>query len=144
MRFISTRFHGIIDYLLGIVLIAAPWLFNFAGNGPDTWVPVSLGIVTIIYSLFTDYELGAVKSISMRTHLWLDALAGIFLALSPWLFGFEMLVYKPHLYVGVFELVFAMFTLIEPTYKGKFGGDIRVTGKEKVTIETEEPVDTER
>ena len=133
MRFISTRFHGVIDYLLGIVLIAAPWLFNFAQNGPETWIPVVLGVVTIIYSLFTDYEMGAVKSISMRTHLWLDALAGIFLALSPWLFNFNQVVYKPHLWVGIFEAVFAIFTIVGPTYKpGGFGG-IKITKEEKVT-----------
>ena len=140
MRFISTRFHGIIDYLLGIVLIAAPWLFNFPKNGPITYIPIILGIVTIIYSLYTDYELGVVKNISMRTHLWLDALAGIFLVLSPWLFDFDMIVYKPHLWLGIFEVVFAMFTVVGPFYRqGGYGGNIKVTREERAT-KPKEPV----
>jgi hypothetical protein len=32
MRIISTRTHGVIDHLTGLLLIAAPWLFGFA-NG---------------------------------------------------------------------------------------------------------------
>lgn len=30
MRFIPTRFHGIIDYVVGLVFIIAPWLFDFS------------------------------------------------------------------------------------------------------------------
>lgn len=132
MRFISTRFHGVIDYLLGIVLIAAPWLLDFPKNGPVTYIPITLGTVIIIYSLYTNYELGVVKNISMRTHLWLDALGGILLTLSPWLFNFNMTIYKPHLWLGVFEVVFAMFTLVTPSYKqGGFGGTIKITREEK-------------
>ena len=38
MRFISTRVHGILDYLMGPLLIASPWLFDFDNGGAETWV----------------------------------------------------------------------------------------------------------
>lgn len=110
MRFISTRVHGVLDYLMGMVLIAAPWMLGFADNGPATWVPVLLGVGAIVYSLFTDYELGAFRAISMRGHLWLDALSGIFLAASPWLLGFSDYVSTPHLVLGIVEVIAALFT----------------------------------
>lgn len=43
MRFIPTRVHGMLDYLIGILLIAAPWLFDFDRGGMETWIPVILG-----------------------------------------------------------------------------------------------------
>src|SRR3982750_3880824 len=80
MRFIPTRVHGMMDYLMGVLLIAAPWLFDFADGGAETWVPVVLGAGAILYSLFTDYELGASHQISMKTHLTLDMISGALLA----------------------------------------------------------------
>lgn len=114
MRFISTRVHGVLDYLMGMVLIAAPWLLGFADNTAATWVPVMLGVGVIVYSLFTDYELGVFRGLSMRAHLWLEAIAGIFLAVSPWLFGFSDSVSTPHVVIGLIEVALALTTQTVP------------------------------
>lgn len=116
MRFLSTRTHGVLDYLVGALLIAAPWLLGFAAGGAETWVPVLLGASVIVYSLLTDYERGMSPVLSMRAHLWLDALGGGLLALSPWLFGFADLVTAPHLVVGLLEVGLAMVTRTVPVY----------------------------
>ena len=42
-------------------MIAAPWLFGFASGGWETRIFVLLGAAALIYSLFTDYELGAMR-----------------------------------------------------------------------------------
>jgi hypothetical protein len=118
MRFIPTGVHGIMDYLLGVVLIGVPYVFGFgtsaetglAVNNAATWVPVALGFALIIYSLFTNYELGLVRKIPMSTHLWLDVASGVLLAVSPWLFGFADRVYWPHLIVGLFEIGAGLMT----------------------------------
>ena len=106
------------DYLTGIILIAAPWLLNFYRGGAETWVPVVLGIGIILYSLFTDYEWSIAKKIPMRTHLSLDVIGGIFLALSPWLFGFNDFVYVPHLIVGLVEVGLGLTTEAAPRHAG--------------------------
>ncbi len=41
MKIISRKLHGFLDYLVGIVLIAIPLLFGFAGDGPATYIPVA-------------------------------------------------------------------------------------------------------
>ena len=110
MRFIPTRVHGILDYLVGALLIAAPWLLDFDRGGAETIIPVVLGAGAILYSLFTDYELGAVRRIPMPTHLMLDLASGVLLALSPWLFGFADTVRSPHLLLGIFEIGAALMT----------------------------------
>ncbi|MDB5208647.1 MAG: hypothetical protein JWR72_3722 [Flavisolibacter sp.] len=116
MRLIPTKVHGYLDYIMGALLIAAPWLFDFDRGGAETWVPVILGAGTIIYSLMTDYELGATKGISMRTHLTLDLVGGILLAASPWIFGFADYVYVPHLVLGIFEIGASLLTKTQPQY----------------------------
>lgn len=117
MRFIPTSVHGVLDYLVGTLLFMAPWLLHFASGGADTLVPVTLGLATILYSFFTDYELGPAKAISMPTHLWMDVGAGALLAVSPWLFGFSEVVFWPHLLVGLFEIAVALTTKTVPGYR---------------------------
>ena len=122
MRIISTKAHGILDYLVGIILIAAPWILGFAQDGAETWVPVILGASAILYSLITNYEMGVSKTISMRTHLMLDIASGILLAASPWLFNFEEQVYLPHLILGLGEILIASLTDRYPSYeRTRFG-----------------------
>lgn len=116
MRFIPTRVHGMADYVIGILLIAAPWLFGFADGGAEQWVPVILGAGVILYSLMTDYELGVMKAIPMSMHLMLDIGGGIFLAVSPWLFGFADEIWWPHVIVGLLEIGAGLMTKTRPEY----------------------------
>lgn len=110
MKIISTKVHGVLDYMMGVLLIASPWLFGFVNNGWETWVPCILGVSTIAYSLMTDYELGLSDNISMRTHLVTDIVSGVLLAASPWIFGFADVVYLPHLLLGIAEIGAASLT----------------------------------
>ncbi len=116
MRFISTYVHGMLDYGIAVLLIVAPWLFGFAEGGAETWVPVILGLGVILYALFTNYELGVVRRISMPAHLLLDAGGGFILAISPWLFGFAEFVWIPHVVIGLIEIGTAMMTQTRPSH----------------------------
>jgi hypothetical protein len=122
MRFIETKTHGYLDYLMGIVLIAAPWIFNFDNGGAETWIPVVLGASMILLAMLTDYEVGLSRKISMRTHLTIDLMSGALLAASPWLFGFADLVWEPHLILGILEIGAALCTKKVPsTERGRHG-----------------------
>ncbi len=114
MRFIPTRVHGVMDYIVGALLIASPWLFGFAAGGAETWVPVVLGAMALVMSLMTDYELGLVPKIGVRMHLNIDLMSGILLAASPWLFGFADYIWAPHLIFGLFEIMASLTTLTSP------------------------------
>ena len=99
-----------LDYLMGVLLIAAPWLLDFDRGGAETWVPVALGVLLLLQSLMTDYELGAAKVISMPMHLTIDLISGLLLAASPWIFGFDDYVYLPHLILGIAEVGASLMT----------------------------------
>ena len=83
MRFIPTKFHAPLDYIVGVALIAMPWIFQFSNITAATVVTVVLGSGLIAYSLFTDYELGVWKAAPMAVHNLIDVIAGAVLALSP-------------------------------------------------------------
>jgi hypothetical protein len=118
MRVIPTKTHGILDYVVGALLIIAPWLFDFANGGAEQWVPIILGAGVILYSLLTNYELGVMKMIPMPTHLMLDIGGGIILAASPWLFGFADDIWWPHLIVGLLEIGTGLMTQTRPENTG--------------------------
>ena len=104
MRFIPTKAHAPLDYIVGAALIAAPWIFRFSEHTAATVVPIVLGIGLIAYSLFTNYELGVWKVAPMAVHNLIDIAAGALLATSPWIFGFAdetANVWVPHLVVGL-------------------------------------------
>src|SRR4051794_22201808 len=112
---LPTRVHGMMDYLMGAVLVAMPLVFRF-GAGPQTWLPVVLGAGVIVYSLLTAYELGLVPLIGMPAHLIMDAAGGLLLAASPWLFGFADTVWMPFVILGVAEVGAAVITRTRPAH----------------------------
>jgi hypothetical protein len=109
MRIIPTRLHGMMDYVIGIVLVASPWIFGFADESSTAkWTFIIVGAVILLTSLMTNYELGVMHVVPMHMHLWADAVAGIVLALSPWIFGYANDTgtngWLPALVIGVVEL----------------------------------------
>lgn len=139
MRFITTLVHGMFDYLSGILLIASPWLFDFARGGAETLIPMILGAGLILYSLFTNYELGKVKRLAMSTHLWLDIVSGAFLAVSPWLFNFDEYVYMPHLIFGIAEVIAGLMTKTVPEIGHRYDTH---SGSTKGTASVSAPITT--
>jgi SPW repeat len=113
MRFIPTKFHAPLDYIVGVLLIAAPWIFQFSDVTAATVVSIVLGIGLIAYSLFTDYELGVWKVAPMAVHNLFDIVAGAFLAASPWIFGFaddSANVWVPLVVVGLAAIFLGLTT----------------------------------
>jgi len=113
MRFLPTSVHGVIDYLWGVALIAAPWLFGFADVPVARWVAFVFGVGAILYSAFTAYELGVLHLLPMPLHLVLDGAVGALLAISPVLLGFADQVYLPHLLFGLFSIAASLVTRMD-------------------------------
>lgn len=114
MRFINTKIHGIFDYLVSIILIAIPFVFHLDKQKPETWLPICMGLGQIPIIFFTKYEVGVVSGLKIQHHLILDLIAGIFLAASPWTFGFYERIYLPHFMVGLLVIFMSLFTKKEP------------------------------
>lgn len=120
IRFVPTQVHGIFDYIGGIGLISAPFVFGFFNvGGMAVILPMVLGVGLILYSLLTRYELGipAVKFIPMPLHLTFDFVAAALIAVSPFLFGFyhnTPNVWLPHLISGIAVIVLVLVSKTQP------------------------------
>ncbi|GAB2690981.1 SPW repeat protein [Mucilaginibacter koreensis] len=114
--FLPVQVHGILDYLTGLLLIASPWLFGFSDtrNAAALFIPIILGWLELILSLFTRYPMGAFKVVPMQLHLTLDVLAGFILAVLPFLYGFYHELVWPHLLIGLFVMLSSLFTQSSP------------------------------
>lgn len=118
LRFIPTKVHGALDYIVAIALIFAPMIFGFQDvGGAAVYLPIILGIGLFLYSLLTNYEWGLVKVIGMPYHLIIDILASTLLVLSPFLFGFideAPNAWLPHIAVGIAVILVVLFSQTQP------------------------------
>ncbi|HYE54079.1 MAG TPA: hypothetical protein VD996_04520 [Chitinophagaceae bacterium] len=109
MRTMPTKLHALLDYLIALFSILSPLIFGFGQGKSETFVPVSFGMLMILYNFFTDYELSMSREIPMHVHLRIDQLLALFMMGSPWLLGFEDVVYLPHLLLGLALLLSSAF-----------------------------------
>jgi SPW repeat len=90
-------------------------LFGFADlGGRAAWITRIVGLMVLLQALSTDYELSAMKIISIGMHLMTDYVVGAFLIASPWLFGFSA-VRMPTLTLTVVGLlILGLTTMTQP------------------------------
>jgi hypothetical protein len=111
IRFVSGSLHGLLDYAAAFVLITVPFLLNFQASSPFAlWLSVAAGVLLVAYSLVTNYGLSLVKWLPFRTHLILDALAGLAFVIAPFLLGFEGLIRWFYLINGAIVLLLVLVT----------------------------------
>jgi hypothetical protein len=110
-RVIPTRVHGALDYLASGVNLAFPWLLGLHDAPWASIVPRIDGVAGASYSLLTDYELSVFKVLPMPVHLTFDGAKGVFMAASPWLFGFAKKgtrYWLPHVLMGTADVLAAI------------------------------------
>jgi len=113
LRVIPTGVHGVLDYLASGVNLAFPWLLALQDAPWAARVPRIDGAAGLGYSLITDYELGALRWLPVPAHLKLDAAKGVFMAASPWLFGFSKhgtRYWLPHVLMGAADVAVSVAT----------------------------------
>jgi len=71
---ISTRVHGVIDYMTAGMLFTLPRVMGWSRN--VTRLLDMAGGSAAGYSMFTKYEMGVVKALPMKAHLTMDAMSG--------------------------------------------------------------------
>lgn len=116
--FISTKLLGVLDYITSLILIASPWLFGYYNiNSAALFIPVFLGSMQLIMTIFSNYELGMIKVLPMPLHSFLNGFVGFWLLVSPFLYGFAFVVFWPQVILGLLLFVMAIFAKPSPAYQ---------------------------
>lgn len=114
---IPLAIHGIVDYLLAALLIAAPFLLGFSDDGGPTAVSIVAGVVVLVDAASTEgFPTSVIKSIPTGAHLVLDLVLGALFIAAPFLFGFsgEGTPTAFFIVVGVAVLLLALATRWRP------------------------------
>jgi hypothetical protein len=80
--------HGLLEYVAGALLIAAPFLFGFDSD-TATAVAIVAGVLILVLTASTALSTGLIKSVPVQAHVILDYLLAAALIASPFLFGFS-------------------------------------------------------
>jgi hypothetical protein len=83
---LSRKAHGVIDYVFAVVVALSPWIFGFAHEPAAPQIALACGIITAVYSLMTNYEMGIIPLIPFAGHRFFDFAVSIALAGSSWHF----------------------------------------------------------
>ncbi|HEX2845105.1 MAG TPA: hypothetical protein VHN59_01055 [Chitinophagaceae bacterium] len=126
---ISTRIHGLLDYVYAIALIAVLWISDFSIYTDAPWVMLVAEICIVIFSLLTRYEKGYVRVIPMRIHLWLDILVGVLLITAPYMLNFERNAKLPYGVMGVLIILLALLTKPVVSSTSAYGSALKKSSK---------------
>jgi hypothetical protein len=79
--------HGLLEYIAGALLIAAPLVLDFSGAA--TAVGIAGGVLLLAMTASTAMSTGLIKSIPVQAHAMLDYAFAVLLIASPFVFGFS-------------------------------------------------------
>jgi hypothetical protein len=132
--FISTKFYGVMNYVLALFLISSPWFIpSNAGSSPALWIkpgdaglayfhvggaalffPTIIGWLQLVMAFFSASKHGVIRQFPMQMHFFLDVITGSFLFASPFVYGFSEKICWPQMLVGALLMIFGIFTQKSP------------------------------
>jgi hypothetical protein len=109
---IPLNLHAAMEPLIAVVIIAAPWIFQFSATDSATAICVVVGVALLLIGSMTDWRMSLARLIPLRLHLTGDLVLGAILILSPLVFGFadEGGPTRFMVIAGVLELMTALMT----------------------------------
>jgi DMSO reductase anchor subunit len=84
---VSPDLHGLLDYVLGLVLVIGPFVLDF-DNDTAVVVSVVAGVLELIVATCTDWRRGIVHIIPPAVHGIIDHVFVVGLIAAPFIFGF--------------------------------------------------------
>src|SRR4051812_25171211 len=112
---IPLEVHAMVEPILGVLFIVAPFIFGFDHHSAKT-LSIVVGVVILLSGMTTRWRLSLVKLIPLRMHFMTDVLVGIVCLVAPFVLGFsdETAPLVFFLIMGVGELAAAFMTAWEP------------------------------
>lgn len=113
---ISARAHGVVDYAVAAVFLNAPMVFGFQHTRASI-VAYWLTGIHLLLTACTDFPLGPLKWIPVRIHGAIELVAGLFVLVAPWIFGFSGQAAPRNFFVAMGVLILLAVALTDYTLR---------------------------
>ena len=114
LRSLGAVSHGIIDYLMVIILAIGPGVAGFTGK--QAMFCYLLAAVHFVMTVLTRFPLGAMKIIGFPLHGAIEALVSILLIVLPWIANFAAGVHSRNFFIAIGVLIGIIWLLTD--YRG--------------------------
>ena len=109
--------HGAFEYVVGVLFIAAPFLFGFSSSAAPTAAALVVGLLLLAFTATSALPTGLVRSVSLGVHVTVDLVLAVLLVALPFLLGFtdEAAPTALFIVVGVLHLLMTIATRFSPS-----------------------------
>jgi len=81
--------HGVLDYVAGLLLIAAPFVLGYSQLGAPTAVSIVAGVFVLVLAASTTGPTSLNDALPVSVHVLADLGLGALFIAAPFLFGFS-------------------------------------------------------
>ena len=113
-RSIGGLTHGVIDYLLVLILVIGPGVAGFRGH--QATLCYLLAAVHFALTILTRFPLGVLKHIGFPIHGAIELMVGVLLIVLPWIASFARGVLSRNFFVAIGALIVIIWFLTD--YRG--------------------------
>jgi hypothetical protein len=111
MRILGPVSHGVIDYLMVILIAAGPTFAGFSGR--QAVFCYLLAAVHLLVTIITRSPLGVTKTLPLPLHGAIEIVVAVLLVILPWLANFSAGVRSRNFFVAVGVLIGVIFLLTD-------------------------------
>ena len=113
-RSLSAFTHGVIDYLMVILLAIGPGVAGF--HGRQAAICYVLAVVHFALTILTRFPLGVLKHVGFPMHGAIEFIVGIFMIVLPWIASFARGVLSRNFFMAIGALILLIWFLTD--YRG--------------------------
>ena len=108
--------HGVFEYAVGALFIAAPFLLGFSSSAAPTAAAIVIGLLLLAFTATSALPTGLVRSVTLGVHVTVDLVLAVLLVALPFLLGFtdEGAPTALFIVIGVLHLLTTIATRFSP------------------------------
>ena len=109
MKVLGAFSHGVIDYLMVILLAVGPGVAGFTGR--QAMMCYGLAAVHFLLTIITRFPLGVLKTLPFWLHGTIEIIVAVLLIILPWLANFSAGIHSRNFFVAIGVLIGVIWAL---------------------------------
>lgn len=111
MNILTSKSHGVLDYIFSAFLLASPALFHMEGSVSN--ITYALGVAHLLITILTRFEVGIIKLIPFRIHGLIEiAVALLLVGLAFW-FNSQQNDFGFYYYLAIAGIIMVVFVITD-------------------------------